>query len=76
MKCVICKYDQTEDKKVTITLERDRSIVVIKGVPAIVCKNCGDYYLSEEITKQVLEHGEDAIEKGVELEVTELSSAL
>ncbi len=38
---------------VTVTLERDEAIVLIKGVPAEVCNNCGHYYRSEHITRLV-----------------------
>lgn len=39
MKCVICKHGETKSGLVTVTLERDESIVVIKKVPASVCNN-------------------------------------
>jgi len=42
---------------------------VIKDVPADVCDNCGEYYLSEEMAARVLELGESAVKKGVEVEV-------
>ena len=69
MKCVICKHGQTQARLVTITLERDESIVIIKRVPAEVCNNCGEYYLSDLITQQVLQRAEVAINNGAEIEV-------
>ena len=47
MRCVICKHGETQPGLVTVTLERDESIVIIKRVPAEVCDNCGEYYLSD-----------------------------
>ena len=45
------------------------SIIVIKEVPAQICNNCGDYFLSSEITKSVLAIAENAVKKGVEVEI-------
>ncbi len=75
MGCALCKVGTTEKGKVTITLERDGAIVLIKDVPAEVCANCGHYYLSEEITRLVMEKGNTAIENGAELEVFKLQVA-
>jgi YgiT-type zinc finger domain-containing protein len=69
MRCVICKHGETKPGLVTVTLERDECIVVIKKVPAEVCDNCGEYYLSDAITEQVLERGEVAVNNGAEVEI-------
>lgn len=61
--------------KVTVSLEKKGSIIVIKEVPAQVCSNCGHYYLSETITKQVLKKGTEAIKKRAELEAVKLKVA-
>jgi len=37
MNCVICKSGIMHDGKVTVTLEKDSSIILIKEVPAYVC---------------------------------------
>jgi ribosomal protein L32 len=36
-------------------------VIIIKGVPADICNNCGEYYLSETITEQVLSMAEEAV---------------
>ena len=69
MKCVICKHGQTQSGLVTVTLERDESSVIIKRVPAEVCNNCGEYYLSDLMTQEVLQRAEVAINNGAEIEV-------
>ncbi|BAZ10546.1 hypothetical protein NIES4071_23690 [Calothrix sp. NIES-4071] len=69
MKCVICKHGETKPVLVTVTLERDESIVVIKKVPAEVCNNCGEYYLNDNITEQVLERAYVAVNNGAEVEI-------
>ncbi len=43
--------------------------MVVKGVPAQVCENCGEYYLSEDAAGNVLGLAEDAVRKGAEVEI-------
>ncbi len=69
MKCVICKQGQTQSGKVTVTLERGQTTVLIKDVPAQVCENCGEYYLAEEVSARLLETAESAVKKGAEVEI-------
>jgi len=75
MECTLCHIGTTEKGKVTVTLERGGAIVLIKDVPAEVCTNCGHYYLSEEITRLVIDKGNEAIASGAELEVLKLQVA-
>ncbi|MHB9111052.1 MAG: type II toxin-antitoxin system MqsA family antitoxin [Thermoleophilia bacterium] len=69
MKCVICKQGEAHPGKVTVTLQRGESTIILKDVPAEVCENCGEYYLSEEITEQVLSRAEEAVKSGAEVEI-------
>ena len=69
MRCVICKQGETREGKVTVTLERSNTTVLIKDVPAQVCENCGEYYLSEEISSELLQTAEKAAAKGAEVEI-------
>jgi ribosomal protein L32 len=38
-------------------------------VPADICDTCGEYYLSDSITEHLLTRAEEAIAKGVEVEI-------
>ncbi len=69
MQCVICKHSQTSRGKVSVTLQRGETTVIIKDVPAEVCDNCGEYYLSDEVTKKVMSLSEDAAQHHVEVEI-------
>ncbi len=69
MNCVICKQGQTQKGLTTVTLERGRTTVVIKDVPAQICENCGEYYLDQDVTETVQKLAEHAFELGVEIEV-------
>ncbi|WP_290649737.1 type II toxin-antitoxin system MqsA family antitoxin [Aquisalimonas sp.] len=69
MNCVICKTGQLAEGRTTVTFQRGETTVVIKDVPAQVCDNCGEYYLSEEMSRQVLAMAEAAVSKGAEVEI-------
>lgn len=43
--------------------------MVFKEVPAEVCENCGEYYLSESVTAQLYTRAEQAVAAHAELEV-------
>jgi len=69
MKCTICKQGETQSGTTTVILERGKTTVVIKDVPAEICENCGEYYLSEDMTARVMEMAEAAVQHNVEIEV-------
>ncbi len=69
MKCVICKTGLTQPGKVTVTLQRDNTTLIIKDVPADVCDNCGEYYLSDKISERLLEQAEQAVTMNTEVEI-------
>lgn len=69
MNCVICKHGTTRHGKVTVTLERNGSTVVIKGVPASVCANCGEEYIDEKTAGHLLKTAEEAVRAGVQVDV-------
>jgi YgiT-type zinc finger domain-containing protein len=69
MKCILCKQGETKPGTVTVTLQRNDTTVVVKGVPAEVCENCGEYYLEDQVTERVLSMAEEAARKNVEVEI-------
>ena len=75
MRCVICKLGETRPGKATVTLERDGTTLVIKGVPASVCANCGEEYVDEETTARLLQAAEEAAQAGVQVDVREYVAA-
>jgi YgiT-type zinc finger domain-containing protein len=74
MKCVICKHGETQPGHVTVTLQRGESTIIFKNVPAEVCENCGEYYLSDEITGQLMERAEEALQHGAEVEIVRFAA--
>lgn len=69
MKCVICKTGNVADGTATVILKRGETTIIIKDVPAEVCDQCGEYYLSEVMTEKVMAMAETAVSKGVEVEI-------
>ena len=75
MKCVICKNGETKPGTTTILLERGNTTIVIKQVPAEVCQNCGEGYVDEETTDQLLQMAEDATKSGVQVDIRQFIAA-
>jgi len=75
MKCVICKKGESELGCITVTLERDSLLLVVKDVPASVCSNCGEEYVDQETSKRLLALLEEASRSGVLLDVRQYRAA-
>lgn len=74
MECVICKNGTMQDGLVTVTLQRGKSVIVIKNVPASVCENCGEYKLSESVASRVMQIAEESVSKHVEVEILQFAA--
>lgn len=73
MKCVICRHGETRPGKTTVTLEHGGATLVVKRVPARICDNCGESYVDEEITRQLLGTTDEALKAGVQVDVREFA---
>ena len=69
MKCVICKTGHTHPGTATVTLQRNNSVVVIRDVPADICEDCGEYYLSEPVAKRIYADADATVQRHVEVEI-------
>jgi YgiT-type zinc finger domain-containing protein len=69
MRCVICKAGETAPGTVTVTLQRGDTVIIIRGVPAAVCRNCGEYYLDEAVASKLYRQGEEAVQRRAEVEI-------
>ena len=52
MNCFMCKGD-LEVKKVNYVVDLEDTIIVIKGVPAKVCTQCGEQYFDDETAENI-----------------------
>lgn len=69
MKCLICKHGETHPGLTTVTLQRGDHTLVIKDVPADICENCGEYYLSEIVSTRLYRQAEQSLKRGAEIEI-------
>ncbi len=60
MNCIVCNHGQTQTGTTTVTFHRDGQTVVVNEVPAEVCENCGEAYVNENVTTQLLEIAAEA----------------
>lgn len=75
MICPICKCGHTQPGFASVTLERDATTLVFKHVPALVCDNCGEEFIDETATTQLLSTADTAVRDGVQLELRRYATA-
>ncbi len=75
MKCAICRKGELRPGKATVMLEREGLTLVVKGVPARVCENCGEEYVDEAETSRLLASAEEAARAGVKVDVRDYVAA-
>lgn len=54
MKCIVCHNGETRSGTTSVTFHHDGQTVVVNEVPAEVCENCGEAYVAEDVTEQLL----------------------
>ncbi len=69
MKCTFCRHGVTLSGRTTVTLEREKTVLVIRDVPADVCEQCGEYYLDEKTTYRVFVLAEEAARHQAEVKI-------
>ena len=74
MKCAICLNGTTTDGHTTIVLEREQTTVVFKKVPALICDNCGEEYVSAEVNEALLSQARTEWERGITLEMLDFAA--
>jgi len=74
MRCSICKQAELRDGQVTVKLERGRTTVIFKNVPAQICPNCGEEYVDAAITANLLESAAEEPEDGCDVAVRHYAS--
>ena len=75
MTCVICKTGELGPGDTTVSLGRGGTTVVTENVPAEVCDNCGEAYLSAEITEQLQVTLDQALRDRVRVAVRQFKAA-
>lgn len=52
MNCFKCKGELIE-KQVNYMVDLEKTIIIIKGVPAKVCMQCGEQYFDDETSENI-----------------------
>lgn len=53
MRCVLCKHGETAPGRTTETYELGSAVVVVRGIPAEVCSQCGEAYTDSDTTRRL-----------------------
>jgi len=75
MSCIICHQGETRPGTTTVTFSRDGFTLVVQGVPAEVCENCGEAYVDEGTTEELLRLARDLRQPGTGVVVRDYSTA-
>ncbi len=69
MRCAICRTGQTRPGTADEAITHHGTTLVVKGVPAEICDQCGETYFDSDITAQLLDLARSAAEAGVVVDV-------
>jgi len=53
VKCLVCKNGETRPGRTTETYELGTAVVVVRGIPAEVCDQCGEAYTDSQATRRL-----------------------
>ena len=67
--CPMCSAGTLREGTTTLTMERGEATIVFKDVPAEVCDVCGEAFIDEDVSEDVYEQAEAAIEAGAHFDV-------
>ena len=69
MNCPMCRTGELKPGQTTVMFSRNETVFVVKGVPAEVCTQCGDYVLDETVADWISDRADSAVERGAEVEI-------
>lgn len=75
MNCIVCHHGETRTGTTTVTFHRNGQTVVVNEVPADVCENCGEAYVAEDVTEQVLQMAAEARQAHAQVLVRDFAPA-
>ena len=75
MICPICRCGNTRPGFASVTQERDSTTLLFKDVPAQVCDNCGEEFIDETASANLLHTAETAAREGVQVELRRYAAA-
>jgi len=61
--------------KTLFSAEIDKSIIIVRDVPAIICGSCGNKWFEDEIMKKLESVVQHAVDKNVDIEILWFTAA-
>lgn len=74
MSCPVCRNGDLSPGFTSLTFERGEATIVVKGVPADICSNCGEAFVAEPTARRVSEVAEQEARRGVTVEVVHFAA--
>jgi YgiT-type zinc finger domain-containing protein len=71
---VICRSGEVRPGTTSLSVERGQMTLVLKGVPARVCSQCGEAYFDEATTRRIEEIAERIEHAGVQVAVQDYAA--
>jgi YgiT-type zinc finger domain-containing protein len=65
MICLICRQAEIQNGVTSVELQRGEINLIISNVPARVCPNCGEAFVSADVAARLLQHAQNVIHAGV-----------
>lgn len=75
MMCVTCKKGELHPGTSTFMADKDGALFVVRGVPALVCENCGGAYFEGPVMDKLLKSAKQAAKDGVKVDIREYAAA-
>lgn len=75
MRCIVCKNGETALGKVTVSVDKHDTVVVIREVPAQVCATCGEEYIDAATMKEIEKLVASAQKAGMNIAVQQFHAA-
>ena len=71
MKCQICKFGEMKKGHTQVVLTRNNATLIFRNVPALICDDCGEYYLDEQPAQDVYNRADKCFTSGQENTIME-----
>ena len=72
--CALCG-GQKEAARTIFAVDLGRGVLVVRNVPALVCAQCGEEWIGDDVAAKLEALAEDARQRGTEVEVITLPDA-
>jgi YgiT-type zinc finger domain-containing protein len=73
-RCALCG-GQKKTARTIFAVGLGRGVLVVRNVPALVCAQCGEEWIADDIAAKLEALAEDARQRGTEVEVITLPDA-